>query len=42
MGRKSKLSESEKVEAVLALLRQQEPAGVLARRYGVSDATPYR
>jgi transposase-like protein len=42
MGRKSKLSESEKVEVVLALLRQQEPAAVLSRRYGVSDATLYR
>jgi hypothetical protein len=32
MGKKSKLGDSEKLEAVLMLLRQQEPAAVLARR----------
>ena len=42
MGRKSKLSDSDKVEVVLALLRQQEPAAVLARRYGVSEGSLYR
>jgi transposase len=42
MGKKSKVGESEKLEAVLMLLRQQEPAAVLARRYGVSDPTLYR
>jgi transposase len=42
MGRKSKLSDSDKVEVVLALLRQQEPAAVLARRYGLSEGTLYR
>jgi transposase-like protein len=42
MGKKSKLSDTEKLEAVLMLLRKQEPASVLARRYGVSDPTLYR
>lgn len=42
MGKKSKLSDAEKLEAVLMLLRKQEPASVLARRYGVSDPTLYR
>jgi transposase len=42
MGKKSKLSDTDKLEAVLMLLRQQEPASVLARRYGVSDPTLYR
>ena len=36
MGRKSKLSASEKKEVVLKLLRQQGMAAVLARRYGVT------
>ncbi len=42
MGKKSKLSDAEKLEAVLMLLRREEPASVLARRYGVSDPTLYR
>ena len=42
MGKKSKVEDSEKREAVLMLLRQQEPAAVLAWRYGVSDPTLYR
>jgi transposase len=42
MGKPSKLSETQKLEVVLLLLRQQEPAAVLARRYGVSEATLYR
>lgn len=42
MGRQSKLSVSQKTEVVLLLLRQQEPATVLARRYGVSEPTLYR
>ena len=41
MGKKSKLSDAEKLEAVLSLLRREEPAAVLARRYGVSDPTLY-
>lgn len=42
MGAKSKLSVSERREAVLSLLRRQEPATVLARRYGISENTLYR
>jgi transposase-like protein len=42
MGVKSKLNVSERREAVLSLLRREEPAGVLARRYGVSENTLYR
>lgn len=42
MARQSKLSDAQKVEVVMLLLRQVEPAAVLARRYGVSDATLYR
>ena len=42
MGAKSKLNVSERREFVLSLLRREEPAGVLARRYGVSENTLYR
>jgi len=42
MGAKSKLNVSERREAVLSLLRRQEPASVLARRYGISENTLYR
>jgi len=42
MGRKSKLSEAEQREVVLMLLRREESAAVLARRYGVSEGTLYQ
>jgi transposase-like protein len=42
MGAKSKLSVSERREAVLSLLRREEPAAVLGRRYGISENTLYR
>jgi len=42
MGSKSKLSVSERREAVLSLLRREESASVLARRYGISENTLYR
>jgi len=42
MGAKSKLGVSERREIVLSLLRREEPAGVLARRYAVSENTLYR
>lgn len=42
MGSKSKLSVSERREVVLSLLRREEPASVLARRYGISENTLYR
>ena len=42
MGSKSKLNVAERREAVLSLLRREEPASVLARRYGISENTLYR
>lgn len=42
MAKKTSISDAEKLEAVLLLLRKQEPAAALARRYGVSDPTLYR
>lgn len=42
MGRKLGLDVTQQVEAVLSLLRREEPAGVIARRYGISENTLYR
>ena len=42
MGTKSKLSVPERRKVVLSLLRREEPATVLARRYGISENTLYR
>ena len=42
MPRKSKISVAQKQEAVMKLLRREEPAGVLARRYGVAEQSLYR
>ena len=42
MGSKSRLNATERREAVLLLLRREEPAKALARRYGVSENTLYR
>ncbi len=42
MGAKSNLSASERRELVLSLLRREEAAGVLARRYGICENTLYR
>lgn len=42
MGAKSNLSASERRELVLSLLRREESAGVLARRYGICENTLYR
>lgn len=42
MGRKSELPVAEREEAVLRLLRREEPASALARRYQVSEQTLYR
>lgn len=42
MGRKSLLESGQRKEAVLALLRREEPAAQLARRFGVSEQTLYR
>jgi len=42
MAKKSKLSVAKRREAVLSLLRREEPATVLARRYGIAEGTLYR
>jgi len=39
MGQKSRLGVEERVEAVLALLRKEEPAASLSRRDQVSEQT---
>ncbi len=41
MARKSKLSAQQRQEGVRMLLRREEPAAALARRYGVSENTLY-
>lgn len=42
MGRKSQLPIGQREEAVLRLLRKEEPVAALARRYQVSEQTLYR
>lgn len=42
MGKQSKVEAAQRREAVLSLLRKEEPGAALARRYGVSEATLYR
>ena len=42
MPRKSKISVAQKQEAIMKLLRREEPTAVLARRYGVSEQSLYR
>ncbi len=42
MGRQSDLSIPQRREVVLMLLRREEPAAKLARRFGVSEQTLYR
>ncbi len=42
MPRKSKISVAQKQEAVMKLLRREEPTAVLARRYGISEQSLYR
>lgn len=41
MGARSELSVEARQEIVLALLRREEPAEVLARRHGISTNTMY-
>ena len=41
MGRQSSLDPKKRTEAVLALIRREEPPKLIARRYGVSDKTLY-
>ena len=42
MGKRSDLSIPQRREVVMMLLRREEPAAKLARRYGVSEQTLYR
>jgi transposase len=42
MGRQANVEAGQRKEAVLALLRREEPATALARRYGISEQTLYR
>ena len=42
MGKRSELTARERRDAVLALLRREEPAARLSRRIGVSEQTLYR
>ena len=42
MGKKSEVPAEKRVEAVLAVLRKEEPAAQVARRLGVSEPTLYR
>jgi transposase-like protein len=41
MGKRSEIPVNERREAVLNFLRREEPAAVIARRYGVAEATLY-
>ena len=42
MGKRSDLTVSQRREVVLMLLRREEPAAQLARRFGISEQTLYR
>jgi transposase-like protein len=42
MPKRAELTVEQRREAILALLRREEPAVQLARRYGVSEQTLYR
>jgi len=42
MSKKLKLGVTQRREVVMKLLRREEPSTVLARKYGVSEATLYR
>ena len=42
MPRRSELTAEQRRDAVLALLRKEEPGTQLARRFGVSEQTLYR
>lgn len=42
MGRQVNVEIQERREAVLSLLRREQPAAVIARRIGVSEPTLYR
>jgi transposase-like protein len=42
MGKRCEVPVNERREAVLSFLRREEPAAIIARRYGVAEATLYR
>jgi transposase len=42
MGKRSEVPVQERRQAVLSLLRREEPGAVIARRYGVAEVTLYR
>lgn len=42
MGKQVNVEPAQRREAVLALVRREEPAAVLARRLGISEPTLYR
>ena len=42
MGKRCEVKVNDRREAVLCLLRREEPVAVIARRYGVSEPTVYR
>jgi transposase-like protein len=42
MSKESQISEEVRFEAVLQVLKREEPMNVLSRRYGVSEQTLYR
>jgi len=42
MAKRLELSTAKRVEAVLSLVRREEPAAKIARRYGISEQTLYR
>jgi transposase-like protein len=42
MAKRSDLTAAQRREVVLLLLRREEPAGKLARRFGISEQTLYR
>ena len=42
MAKRCEVSVADRREAVLSLLRREEPAAVIARRVGVSEPTLYR
>jgi len=42
MSKKLDLDMTKRLEAMLSLLRREEPAERIARRYGISDSTLYR
>lgn len=42
MGKPANLTIEQRTEAALSLIRREEPAAKIARRYGISEPTLYR